>query len=115
LRLFEVFEKGCKKKWCTNSIFFIFFFFVTIFFFGTRGNRAKEMQDGEGEGLSAPGCGGAAGKQLAHDQTDLDAAEERIFEHMRILAERNAVFIAFYLTWFALVRLMRTRTSAMMQ
>ena len=73
------------------------------------------MQDGEGEGLSAPGCGGAAGKQLAHDQTDLDAAEERIFEHMRILAERNAVFVAFCLTWFALVRLMRTRTSAMMQ
>jgi hypothetical protein len=34
---------------------------------------------------------------------------------MRILAERNAVFVAFCLTWFALVRLMRTRTSAMMQ
>ena len=51
------------------------------------------MQDGEGEGGSAPGRGGAAGNQVAQEQTDLAAAEERLFEHMRLLAERNAVIV----------------------
>jgi len=50
------------------------------------------MQSGEREGMSAHGCGGAAG-QGVQEQTDLDALQERVFEHMRLLAEQHAVTV----------------------
>lgn len=51
------------------------------------------MQNGEGEGGSAHGCGGAAGRQGAQEQTDLAAAKERLFEDLRLLGEQHAVIV----------------------
>ena len=51
------------------------------------------MENEEGEGGFAAGCGGGAGKPGAHGQTDLAAAEERLFEDMRLVATQHAVIL----------------------
>jgi hypothetical protein len=59
------------------------------------------------EGGSAPGGGGAAARQGAHEQTDIAAAKETLFEQVRLFARQCEVIVSIFLTWFALVRLMR--------
>ena len=49
------------------------------------------MQSEGREACTAHGCGGAAGKQAAQEQTALDALQEKIFEDMRLLATQHAV------------------------
>lgn len=51
------------------------------------------MENEEGGGSFAAGCGGAAGKQGVHEQTDLASAEERLFEDMRLVATQHAVIV----------------------
>ena len=65
------------------------------------------MEREEREGGSAPGGGGDAGNHAAHEQTDLAAAKETLCEQVRLFAHQYEVIVSFYLTWFALVRLMR--------
>jgi hypothetical protein len=73
------------------------FFFPSLqkFFFEKAG-REQSMQNEEGEGCSAPGGGGAAGKQLAHEQTDLPAAAADICEDLRRLEKQHAVSTALF-------------------
>ena len=64
------------------------------------------MQSDDREGWSAHGSAEAAGNGL-QEQTDLNAAAERVFGHMRLLAEQHGVIVWCFSAWFAQVRLMR--------
>ena len=66
-------------------------FFLNIFF----GNPKREhgMQNGEGEGCSAPGRVGAAGRQAAQELTDRTPTAESIFAQVRQLEQQHAVIV----------------------
>jgi hypothetical protein len=56
--------------------------------------REKEgMESEEREGRSAPGGGGAVGKQLAQERTDIAAAKERLCADLRQLDRQHAVIV----------------------
>lgn len=65
------------------------------------------MQSEEREGSGGHGCGGGWGHACAQEPTDLNAAAERVFEQLRLLAEKSEVIVRCCLPWLALVRLMR--------
>jgi hypothetical protein len=85
---------------CANSIFFAV---TKYFFFPNTWKDSRGMQSEGREACTAHGCGGAAGKQAAQEQTALDALQEKIFEDMRLLATQHAVPPYRFLPWFALV------------
>ena len=85
-------SRGKKKDFYGARI--RFFFVVTEGFFFRNVEREKEdMESKEREGHSAPGGGGAAGKQLAQELTDIAAAKERLCADLRQLDRQHAVIL----------------------
>jgi len=85
-------EGGGKKKdfYCARIRFF---FVVTDFFFFETWRESEDMQSEEREDRSAPGCGGAAGKKLAQEHTDIAAGKEKLCEDLRQLGRQHAVIV----------------------
>ncbi len=72
---------------------FDFFLSLQKFFFFETWRETEDMQNEEREGCSEPGCGGAAGKKLAQEHTDIAAGKEQLCEDLRQLGKQHAVIV----------------------